>query len=157
MREVLDVVMKEVVEVVEDVKVIEGNAVISIASTTSTAWTSRASLRVFPRAEKMQRHVQLLAHHPTVMRVSRNVEEGSRKEVVHLPVGELHRRVTGKDEADVLDITPIRPDRRSDVHRPAPARLVDGPADRHTGQRDELEPALLEVPHFIGGVESLED
>src|ERR671919_2812777 len=101
-----------------------------------------ASPSVVLRPQKMQRHIRLVAHHPAVMRIGRDVEQVSRAQFDHAAISERSGRCAGEDESDVLDGAPTRADRGTNVLRPLPPRLVGCPPDGEAAEADDLEPAL---------------
>src|SRR3954470_25033340 len=106
---------------------------------TSPVLTSLSGIPL--RTQKVERHVGLNAHHPTVMGLGRNIEEHPRTELEH-PVFQGNGSNAGDHDAHMLDATSGRTHRRAHVFRPAPAGLIGGPADGEAAQPDQLEPAL---------------
>src|SRR4029453_7394386 len=106
-------------------------------------------------AEKMQRHVRLVANHPAVVRRRWNVKEASGTQLDDGPVFEGSGCSARDDEADVLDRAARRTDSRSDVDRPLPAGVVRGAADREAADPHDLEASLLHLAYFVGTPQSL--
>jgi len=57
----------------------------------------------------------------------------------------------------MLDHAELGAGRLADMLGPFPARLIGGAPDDHRTQMHKLELALLELTHFVGCVEALED
>src|SRR5256712_3677766 len=107
------------------------------------------------RAQKVQRHVRLVADDPGVVPRS-DGEQVSRLErdlpaIVHDDHG-----ASGHHEADVLHPAGRRPGDRLDVLRPFPSRLVAGAADDHVTEFHDLERSLLEDARLVGLLEPLD-
>src|SRR3954467_11505484 len=108
--------------------------------------------RVVLAAHDVQRDVGLVAHNPAVV-ARRDVEEVARPHDPLLPVVHPHRGAAAEDQTDVLHRARGLARRRTDMLRPAPARLVGGAAGGHGTDGIELEAALLELADLRGRVE----
>src|SRR5262245_61777522 len=107
--------------------------------------SSRSSLRVMIRSEKMQGHVRLVADHPTVVGDRRDVEQRAGGEIDRRAVGQGRYRMAGDDESNVLDLTQRRTGQWPHVLGPFPAGLVCRAADGNAADPDDLELAALEL------------
>src|SRR5688500_2757905 len=103
----------------------------------------------------MDRDIRLVADHPAVVWVRRNVENVARAKLDHLAA--VHRRggTAGYDPPDMLDRAERLAQRRAHVFGPAPAGLIGRAADGHPADADDLELALGERPHFVRLLEPL--
>src|SRR6516162_5688388 len=57
----------------------------------------------------------------------------------------------------MLDRATRRAKSWTNMQRPSPAGCIGRPADRHAADPDSLEHAFLEIPHFVGLLEPLQD
>ena len=105
----------------------------------------------------MERHVWLVANHPTVVGLGRNVEQLTRAQLCHATIGERGRRDACQHEAEVLDLAALLAERATHVLRPSPTRLVRRAADRHPPETHDFEPAQRELTHLVRLLEAAED
>jgi hypothetical protein len=110
-------------------------------------------------AEKMQRNVGLVAHHPTVVpgRAGWNIKEHPGAEFMDGAI--LHRGsgASRNHEAHMLHMAPRRAHAGTDVDGPLPSRLVGGTADGHSPDVNEFEFPFFESSNLVGLFETLQN
>src|SRR5882724_7209082 len=84
--------------------------------------TLAVSLRVMFRAKKMQRHIRLIAHDPTVV-AGADVKQISSPHLVIAPVLHLAGGATGYNQADMFHFAKTCAGRCAHVRRPFPSRF----------------------------------
>jgi hypothetical protein len=105
----------------------------------------------------MEGNVRLVSHDPAVVRRTGDVEQIPLPELDGGSVWERGRRRPSQHQSHMLDGASVAPDRRADMDRPLPARLVSCPADRDVAEPDDLESAVRHLPNFIGILKSFEN
>src|SRR5215207_2627141 len=108
-------------------------------------------------AEEVERDVRLVADHPAIVRLGRDVEQLAGPELDHPAVSERRRRGARQHEAHVLHGASGLPERRADVLRPAPAGLVRRSTDREPPEVNELEAPLQQLADLVRLLEPLQD
>src|SRR5262245_19091322 len=109
------------------------------------------------RAEEVEGNVRFVPHDPAVVRLRRDVEGGTCRQVENAAVVERGRRMAGQNDSEMLDAAAPLTELRADVLGPFPARFVRRAAQSLTADGDELEPSLFELPHFVRLVEAFQD
>src|SRR5215472_10873301 len=101
---------------------------------------------VFLRAQKVERHIRLIADDPTVVtrRTGRNIEQGADWTLVCRVTINRKRGTAGQNQTYVLDVAKRRPNARSYIVRPTPSRFVCSPADCEPSDVNDLEPSFVE-------------
>ena len=115
--------------------------------------------RIMRRAEKMQRDVWCITHHPTIVtgRSMWNVEERAGAEFVDGAV--IHRRsgTARENQTDVLDVAARSAYAGPDMNGPFPSWLVRGAADGHAPDANEFEFSFLEGLYLVGLFETFQN
>src|SRR5204862_3005384 len=101
------------------------------------------------RAKKMQRHIPLVADHPAVVRLGRNMKQRSRSELPHPAILERDRCRSLENESEMLDAAQLQANSRTDIDRPPPTRFVGRATDRHPADVHQLEAALGELAQLV--------
>ena len=97
----------------------------------------RRRSRVGARAGKIERHPCLVAHDPGFV-TGRNLVDLVRAYVELRAILQLDVQDTGQSEPHVMVRAALRPDRRSDIDGPSPARFHDHPPDHDVVELKDL-------------------
>jgi hypothetical protein len=108
-------------------------------------------------AQKVQRHIGLVADYPAIVRFGRDIEQHSLLQLDHSAIVERGSRYAGHDKSDVLDMTAGRAYAWSNVQRPLPSRLIRCTSDRYASEMHEFKLPHLHLAKFVGVFEAFED
>src|SRR5262249_5915676 len=117
----------------------------------------QALLGVRVGAKKMQRHIRLVADHPTVVRILRYVEQLAGTQLEHPAIVERGRGNAGENEPDVLHGTACFPQPGTYMLAPAPPRFIGCAANGHPADMHELELAFGQNASLVGRIETLQN
>src|SRR6478672_7495462 len=113
--------------------------------------------RVLFSAEKMQRHIRLIANDPAVVRHRRNVKQISRVKLNYSTIMERNCRGSRENEPDMFNGTTRRAHTRTDVLAPFPSWLIRRTTNCDSAEMDPLKFPFLHHTHFIRRVERFQN
>src|SRR5512141_1755807 len=117
---------------------------LGVRSTSALAFS-----RVLFSAEKVQRHIRLIADDPAVVRHRRNVKQVACVKLNYATIVERNCRGPRENEPDVFNGTTRRANARADVLTPFPPGLIRRTANCDSAEMDQLEFAFLHHAHFV--------
>ena len=103
----------------------------------------------------MKRYIGSISDDPTIVARS-NIKEISSPHNINAPIVHGAGCLARYYHTNVLDLTAEGADHMRHMNRPLPTGFIGGAANCHPTNFDQLEASLFEDPHFIRGIESLD-
>ncbi|MFT5501370.1 MAG: hypothetical protein ACI88G_001507 [Woeseiaceae bacterium] len=104
----------------------------------------------------MQGHIRFIAHYPTIMRLSGDVENISGIHFSNPSVGKCGCRTSRQNHTNMLNTAIILTDLGTNICRPFPTWLVRGAPDSHSSEANGFELSFIEVADVIWTIKSLQ-
>src|SRR6476620_9687576 len=113
--------------------------------------------RVLFSAEKVQRHIRLIANDPAVVRHRRNVKQVACVKLNYATIVERNCRGPRENKPDMFNGTTRRANTRTNVLAPFPPGLIRRPTNCDSAEVNQLEFSFLHHAHFIRRVERFQN
>src|SRR6478735_8454350 len=121
------------------------------------AASALAFSRVLLGAEKVQRHIRLIANDPAIVRHRRNVKQIACAKLNYSTIAERDCCDSRENKPDMFNGTPCRANTRADVLAPFPSWLIRRTTNCDSAEVDQLEFPFLHHAHFIRRVERFQN